>query len=113
MLEISFRMTGAFVGWEFVEQNKDMVQKYVMLGGPSRREYYKLALNTIDQFKRSWYYFVFKMPFLAEQLLTAGDYAIFYEMWNRKFTDNFTEDDLEAYKYVFSKHGWFFSSHIE
>lgn len=85
-----------------------MVQKYIMLSGPSRREYYKLALNTMDQFKRSWYFFVFKMPFLAEMLLTAGDYAVFYEMWNRKFTENFTEDDLEVYKYVFSKHGLFF-----
>ncbi|XP_055296508.1 epoxide hydrolase 1-like [Sitodiplosis mosellana] len=96
---------GAFVGWEFVEQNKEMVQKYVMMGVPSRRQYYKLALSTMDQFKRSWYFFVFKFPYLAEELLTAGDYAIFYEMWNRKFTDNFTEDDLEAYKYVFSKSG--------
>lgn len=102
-----FHSTGAFVGWEFVEQNKEMVQKYVMMGAPSRREYYKLALNVMDQFKRSWYFFVFKMPYLAEQLLTAGDYAIFHEMWNRKFTDNFTEDDLEAYKYVYSKHGSF------
>lgn len=78
-----------------------------MLGGPCRRVYYELALSTLDQFKRSWYFFVFKMPYLPELLLSAGDYNVFFEMWNRKFTDNFTEDDLETYKYIYSKAGQF------
>lgn len=76
-----------------------------MLGCPSRNIYYDLALTTWDHFKRSWFYFVAKMPYLPEILASAGDYGVFFEMWNKKFTGKFTENDLEAYKYVYSKTG--------
>ncbi|XP_031628443.1 epoxide hydrolase 3-like [Contarinia nasturtii] len=94
---------GAFIGWDFVAQNNDMVLKYVMLSMPARRIYYNLSLTIWDQLKRSWYFFVSKMPYLPEKLLSTADYDVFFEMRNRKFSENFNEDDLELYKYVFSK----------
>lgn len=78
-----------------------------MLGAPSREVIYKLIFTNFDQFMRFSYCFVFQMPFLPEKLLSAVDYGNFYGMWNRKFTENFSEEDLEAYKYVYSKHGIF------
>lgn len=76
-----------------------------MMGGPSLRVFNELVLTTLDQFKRSSYIFVFQMPILPEKLLSAVDYGIFYDIRNRKFNDNFTKEDLEAYKYVYSKPG--------
>lgn len=93
------------IGFEFLSKNKHMVDKYVMMSAPSFKVYNELVLTTFDQFKRSSYIFVFQMPILPEKLLSAVDYGIFYDIWNRKFNDNFTEEDLEAYKYVYSKPG--------
>lgn len=101
----NIHLLGAIIGWDFVSQHADMVYKYIMMGAPSQVVYNEIALTTLDQFKRSWYVFCFKMPYLPEKLLSAGDYNAFFEMWNRKFTQNFTEDDLETYKYVFSRSG--------
>lgn len=96
---------GATIGFEFLSKYKHMVDKYVMMGGPSLRVFNELVLTTLDQFKRSSYIFVFQMPILPEKLLSAVDYGIFYDIRNRKFNDNFTKEDLEAYKYVYSKPG--------
>lgn len=96
---------GAFIGWMFVAQYNHMVQKYVMLSNPPLEIHNELTLSTMDQFKKSWITVVFKIPYLPERLLTAGDYDVFFGMWNRKFSENFTEDDLETYKYVFSRPG--------
>lgn len=104
---------GAFIGWKFVAQYKYMVQKYVMLSNPPLEIHNELTLSTMDQFKKSWMTFVFKMPYLPERLLTAGDYDAFFDMWNRKFSENFTEDDLETYKYVFSRPGKYTKTNIK
>lgn len=72
-----------------------------MMGSPSRDIYFELACSTFDQFKRSWYFFVFKMPFLPELLVSAGDYNVLSIMWNGKLN----QDDLEAYKYAISQKG--------
>lgn len=82
-----------------------MVHKYVMLSNPPIEAHYKLTLNTMDQLKKSLHYFVYKMPILPEKLLCADDFSAFFDMWNRKFSENFTENDLETYKYVNLKNG--------
>lgn len=78
-----------------------------MLSNPPMEVYYRLTFSAMDQFKKSWIFFVLKMPFLSEKLISANDFAAFLDMWNGKFSDGFTEDDLETYKYVFSKSGSF------
>lgn len=67
--------------------------------------YIDLVFNTLDQFKRSWYFFVFRMPCLPERLLQIDDYAVLKEMWDGKFNQNFTKEDLEAFKYAISRPG--------
>lgn len=96
---------GAIIGWKFVAQYKSMVQKYVMMGGPSRRLFRKLFMTTWDQFKRSWYMLFFQAPILPELLLSADDFASFFNVWDGQFNEGFTEEDFEAYKYVFSRPG--------
>lgn len=43
------------------------------------------------------------MPILPELSLAADDFAAFNAMRNGEFNENFTEEDLEAYKYIFSR----------
>ncbi|XP_031616516.1 epoxide hydrolase 4-like [Contarinia nasturtii] len=92
---------GALVGWEFVAQNKQMIYKYVMMGAPSSQVFKKLFNSSLDQFKKSWYILLFQMPILPELMLSSDDFAGFAAVFN----EFFNADDLEAYKYTFSKPG--------
>lgn len=93
---------GAVIGWAFVEKYKHMVHKYVMIGAPSA-EAFMVLFRKSDQFRKSWYTLFFKMPCLPELMLSTHDYGIFRTI--SKNRDNYTEDDIEAFKFTFSKTG--------
>lgn len=46
---------GAVIGWDFVTQHMEMLDKYIMMDAPSRRIAFKLLMSTKEQFKMSWY----------------------------------------------------------
>lgn len=96
---------GAVIGWEFLAKNENMIEKYIMMGGPPFEIYSKLVFSTMDQFKKSWYTFFFKIPFLPELLMQSGDFKMFNVLNDEKFSKTCTPDDLEVYKYVFSQPG--------
>lgn len=97
---------GAVIGWNFVRKHMNMVDKYVMMGAPSAEVWRKIMVSSLDQFRKSWYVFFFQMPFLPEFSLSLRDYDALRAIGNNyKFSDSFTADDLEAYKYTFSKPG--------
>lgn len=79
---------GATIGWEFLSKYQYLVQKYVLMSAPSSK-----------------HFIFFQMPALPELTFSANDLAIFFRLWHNEFNDNFTEEDLEAYKYVFSQEG--------
>ncbi|KAJ6639987.1 Epoxide hydrolase 4 [Pseudolycoriella hygida] len=98
---------GAVIGWHFIGENMHMVEKYVMMGAPSAKAWRKIMMSSefLDQFKKSWYIFYFQMPRLPEFTISLNDFAVFKAIGSGKFSDTFTEEDLEAYKYTFSKPG--------
>jgi len=98
---------GAVVGWYFVQKNMNMVEKYVMMGAPSAQAWRKLIMTGEfwDQFKKSWYIFYFQMPRLPEYTISLNDFAVFKEVGSGKKSDTFSEEDMEAYKYTFSRPG--------
>lgn len=79
-----------------------------MMGAPSRQVFKKTFNSSMDQFKKSWYILFFQMPVLPELVLMADDFATF-DMMHRAMvknqSNNFTDEDLEAYKYTFSQPG--------
>lgn len=77
------------------------------MSNPPLEVYFKLSLNTMDQFKKCLCFFIFKMFGLPEKMLSFGDFQSFFDIFDRKFSTNFTKEDLEIYKYVFSKKGMF------
>lgn len=93
---------GAVIGWNFVQNNMNMIEKYVMMGAPSAAAWRKAVMSSdgFDQFKKSWYIFYFQMPRLPEFTISLDDFAIF-----KAIGSSITEDDLEAYKYTFSRPG--------
>jgi len=95
---------GAVIGWSFVEQHMNMVEKYVMMGAPSSKAWRKV-MNGLDQFIKSWYIFYFQMPRLPEFTISLNDFATLKAIGSGKVSETFTENDLEAYKYTFSRPG--------
>jgi len=96
---------GAVIGWNFVENHMNMVEKYIMMGAPSVFTWRKIIISCLNQFKKSTYVFFFQMPRLPEFTITLHDFAMIKAIGNGKISENFTEEDLEAYKYTFSKTG--------
>ena len=45
---------GAVVSWNYVTKYMDTVDKYIMMGAPSRSVQRKLMLSSMAQFKMSW-----------------------------------------------------------
>lgn len=74
------------------------------MAGASQDVYLKF-LKTWQQFSKALYIFFFQMPILPELLIASDDYAVFDAIYNGKFNENFTEEDLDAYKFTFSRPG--------
>jgi len=96
---------GAVIGWNFILHHMNMVEKYVMMGAPSADAWRKVVLSGLDQFKKSWYIFYFQMPRLPEYTISLNDFDMLKAIGSGKLSDTFTETDLEAYKYTFSRPG--------
>jgi epoxide hydrolase 4 len=76
----------------------ETLDQYVMIGGPPAQVWNESITSDIKQFLMSWYIFFFQMPFMPEYTTTLFDFKFFKAMKQ-------SEEDLEAYKYVFSKKG--------
>lgn len=82
-----------------------MVHKYAMISAPSLRISKKLFGASNEQLKRSSYMIFFQMPILPELTVKVNDLAIFNKMLKADSNEYFTDEDLEAYKYVYSQPG--------
>lgn len=96
---------GAIIGWAFVDEHSQMVQRYIMMGAPPASVWLQSMIESPDQFSKSWYIFFFLMRGLPEESLKRNDYEALERINDGQFTSYFTEDDLEAYKYMFGRRG--------
>lgn len=92
---------GAVIGWDFIQQHMDMVDKYIMMGGASRWAMRKTIMTNKKQFKMSWYTFFFKMPKLPEFFIRMND----FRMFDKVFGKHCSPEEVEAFKYTFAKKG--------
>lgn len=92
---------GAVIGFRYVLKHMDTLDKYVMIGGPPSEVWHNLISHNVKQFLMSWYVFFFQMPFLPEFSTRLYDLKVFTVMKHS------SDEDLEAYKYTFSKEGAF------
>lgn len=86
----------------FLTKYQYMVEKYVMMGAPTR-QVYGLTYQRWEQYLCAWYIIFFRVPFLPELFMSIADYAYFSSMWDHRFNQNWTQQDLDAYKHVFSR----------
>ncbi|XP_055535709.1 epoxide hydrolase 1-like [Wyeomyia smithii] len=92
---------GAVIGWDFVAQHMDMLDKYILMDAPSRQVFRKLMMTDKTQFKMSWYTFFFQMPNIPEFFIRMND----LQMFDVVFKKHNTPEEVEAYKYTFGRKG--------
>lgn len=75
---------GAIIGWQFVSKYKYMVEKYVMMGAPSRAVFAQLFSETTDQFKRYGTSYSFKCQWFLKWFTVPMILRCFYN-YGRSF----------------------------
>lgn len=98
---------GAIVGWQFVQQHMDMIDKYVMMGSPSSGVWRRNLTTSPEQFLKSWYVMYLQMPWLPEFVASLHDYRVLKTIGAGGSVKRICEEELEAYKYTFSQPGAF------
>ncbi|KAJ7372945.1 Epoxide hydrolase 4 [Desmophyllum pertusum] len=95
---------GGVIGWSVAHIYPDLVDKLIVCNCPHPKCFQKCLQTSKEQFRSSWYLFFFQLPYLPEFIVEMDD----YKMLNKAFekVKNFTEEDVEAYKYALSQSGF-------
>ncbi|XP_056022613.1 epoxide hydrolase 4-like [Ostrea edulis] len=99
---------GGAVVFYFANKYPEMVEKLIVMNAPHGAVMVKELQTSLKQFLMSWYMFFFQMPFLPEFMLEHDGCSTLNMMFrdaDKKRIKNTTQEDIEAYKYTFSKKG--------
>jgi len=92
---------GAIISWGVAMEYPSIVEKLIILNCPHPAAGVKKITSSLKQFLKSWYMFVFQLPYLPELLWTTNDLAVF----DRIFGKNVNQEDMEAFKYTWARRG--------
>ncbi|CAG0895505.1 unnamed protein product [Darwinula stevensoni] len=98
---------GGALGWRFVSEHPELVEKFIAFNCIHPSAFHSTIRSSFKQFRMSWYKFLFQLPWLPEALFRINDMAILDEAFRGrdKKKSRITDEDIEAYKYNFSKPG--------
>ncbi|XP_046366750.2 epoxide hydrolase 4-like [Haliotis rufescens] len=92
---------GGVIAWTFTAMHPELVDKLIVMNCPHPGIFYSYMWKHLSQFRKSWYTFFFQVPFLPEFMLRRNDMKILEII----FTETCNTEDVEAYKYAFSRPG--------
>lgn len=90
---------GGAIAWNFAYAYPQMVEKLIVLNIPHPTLFTK-GLKTLQQLRKSWYMFVFQLPWLPEFLFQLNDYQAIKNAFMDMAIDKtaFKPEDLQAYR---------------
>jgi pimeloyl-ACP methyl ester carboxylesterase len=99
---------GGVIAWIAATRRPELFERLVIMNVPHPRAFMKILRTKSSQLLKSWYIFMFQCPYLPEILFKTQDYHFLSRMLRTPpvgivNAQNFTDEDLEAWKYVFSK----------
>ncbi|KAL1130081.1 hypothetical protein AAG570_013021 [Ranatra chinensis] len=99
---------GGAIAWNFIYTYPQYIEAYIIMNCPHPTVYKKYLTSNFAQFQKSWYFFFFQAPYLPELFMRMNDMALVVSSFRSKKNPNpITENDLEAYKFIFGKPGGF------
>jgi pimeloyl-ACP methyl ester carboxylesterase len=97
---------GGAIAWSFAYAHPEMVERLIILNLPHPAKFAQ-GLRTYQQLLRSWYVFLFQLPWLPEFLLQLSDYEAIEKVIQGTAVNQsaFTAADIDAYKNAAAKRG--------
>ncbi|XP_059163271.1 epoxide hydrolase 4-like isoform X2 [Physella acuta] len=100
---------GGAIAWIFSGLYPEMVEKVIVLNCPHPHAFKKYLQTNWAQLKKSWYMFFFLIPILPDIYVRLFDMKFFDIIFRGTkggvLTNATTQEDVDAYKYLFSKRG--------
>ncbi|CAG0880367.1 unnamed protein product [Cyprideis torosa] len=98
---------GGVIGWHLVSERPQLVMKFIPMNCPHPGAFMKNIMGNWKQFSKSWYMYLFQLPWLPEFLYRVNDFKFFDVMFRSRITKELvmSREDLEAFKFVYSKPG--------
>ena len=97
---------GGGIAWKVVSAYPEMVGRLIILNAPHPAAFMR-ELRTFTQLRKSWYMFVFQLPYIPEVMFRAFNYAALERAFRRDPVrqDAFTSHDITLYKNAISEPG--------
>jgi len=102
---------GGSVVWELAEHHPEKIEAAIVVNSPHRGAYAanirKNPLLNLRQTLKSWYIYLFQLPWLPELVMRCCNFAWLehnFRSWARK-EDAFSDEDIECYKDALRKPG--------
>ena len=91
---------GAGVGWRLVKNHEDRVQSWTALSIPHPASYGRAFAEDPDQQEKSQYILMFQEPGVAENMMSASDWAMLRNVW-----DQHDPEEVAEYMATFTEPG--------
>ena len=97
---------GGAIAWNFAYAHPQMVEQLIILNLPHPAKFAQ-GLRTPQQLLRSYYMFIFQLPWIPELLLQSSDYQAIETAFKGTAVNKsaFTKADIDAYKNAAAKRG--------
>ena len=97
---------GAAVSWYLAARYSDRIHRTAMLSVPHPRVFIKNLIMNPAQLRKSWYMFLFQLPWLPEFIVSRRDWALLVRALQDTSTPGlFSDSDLEQYKESWARKG--------
>lgn len=90
---------GGVLGWYMTSNHGERFESFVVINAPHGAVFRK-ALKKLSQLKRSWYIFVFQVPWLGERMITRNNGAVVGRAIRGSTAqrDAITREDIEPFR---------------
>jgi pimeloyl-ACP methyl ester carboxylesterase len=97
---------GGAIAWNFAYTYPNLVDKLIVMNMPHPAKF-REGIKNPQQLLKSWYVFLFQLPWLPEAIFHWNDYQLIDSIFRETAIDKtaFSPTDLEAYKDAVAKRG--------